>query len=181
MAKIIDMRNKTLVHTALAGALLLAPLVSFAQDDALKAKLDEMQAKIQELDNVAVRTQSHMMIDVEYNFANLWFAAANKQWDLAAFYGREAVSHIGWTVRVRPVRNIRGGGTVDLKPYQQSIEDNGFKPIQAAIEKKDLAAFKTAYQQTLPLCHSCHTGSGLGYLEPHVPSQPLSPLMLKKQ
>ena len=173
--------QQLVLRSPLVLALALMPIAASAQDDALKAKLDEMQAKIQELDNVAVRTQSHMMIDVEYNFTNLWFAAGNGQWDLAAFYGRESLSHIGWAVRVRPVRNIRGGGTVDLKPLQQSIEQSGFMPLQAAIEKKDLAAFKTSYQNTLASCHACHVASGLGYLEPKLPTMALSPLMLHKQ
>ncbi|HTQ99320.1 MAG TPA: hypothetical protein VMH83_05000 [Candidatus Acidoferrum sp.] len=181
MKLIANRLQQLTVISPLAALLVLAPLAAHAQDDAVKAKLDELQAKIQELDNVAVRTQSHSMIDVEYNFSNLWFAAGNGQWDLAAFYGREAQSHIAWTVRMRPVRNIRGGGTVELKPFQQSIEQGGFTPIQAALEKKDLAAFKTAYQTTLTICHSCHEASGLGYLDPKVPTMPLSPLMLHKQ
>lgn len=167
------------LHAAMC--LLLIPTTVHAQEEAaLKARLDEMAAKIQELDSLAVRTQSHMMIDVEYNFANLWFAANNGQWDLASFYQRETTSHIGWTVRARPVRNLRGGGTLELKPLQQNIEDGGLKPIQQALDAKDLNAFKPAYQKTLTLCHACHQAAGLGYLEPGIPSTPPSPTMLHK-
>ncbi len=33
--------------------------------------------------------QSHAMIDVDYHFSNLWFAAQNANWPLAASYLNE--------------------------------------------------------------------------------------------
>ena len=76
--------------------------------DAAQSELQALRAQVDELSKLAVRTQSHIMIDVEYQFANLWFAGRNEQWELAAFYLRETDSHLRWTVRVRPVRSIRG-------------------------------------------------------------------------
>jgi hypothetical protein len=148
-----------------------------AQEDA-QAQIDALKEQVEELNNVAVRTQSHIMIDVEYHFANLWFAAHNQQWDLASFYLRESRSHLAWTVRVRPVRNIRGGGTIDLKPFQDSIEQAGFTPIQAALDAKNISQFENLYTQTLSICHACHTAGGLGYLEPRIPEVPPSALMV---
>jgi len=135
--------------------------------------------QVEELAQLAVRTQSHVMIDVEYHFTNLWFAAESEQWDLASFYLREARSHLDWTVRIRPVRNVAGGGTVDLKPFQQAITQGGFARIAEALGNKDHDAFASAYRQTLDQCYACHTASGLGYLQPHVPERPLSGLMIK--
>jgi hypothetical protein len=140
-----------------------------------------LRQQVEELSQLAVRTQSHVMIDVEYHFTNLWFAAQSEQWDLASFYFREARSHLDWTVRIRPVRNLRGGGTVDLKPFQQAITQGGFAAIELALGNKDHGAFEAAYRQTLSQCYACHVGSGLTYLEPHVPDKPLSTLMLKNK
>ena len=164
-----------LVCTALLFTL---PATAYCQDADLQAQIDALKQQVEDLNNVAVRTQSHIMIDVEFHFANLWFAAHNDQFDLAAFYLRETQSHVRWTVRARPVRNIRGGGTVELMPFQQSIESGGFAPIQAALDAKDIDDFETTYRQTLSLCHSCHVASGLPYLEPGIPDMPPSPLMV---
>jgi hypothetical protein len=150
-----------------------------SQEESLQTQVDNLRKQVDELNTLAVRTQSHIMMDVEYQFSNLWFAARNEQWDLAAFYLRETKSHLDWTVRVRPVRNVAGGGKVELVPFQQSIEQGGFARLATALEKKDVKAFNTAYRETLPQCHSCHQAAGLGYLEPHIPERAPSTLMIK--
>ena len=48
--------------------------------------------------------QSHVMADVGYHFANLWFAGEKRNWPLAKFYLDETRSHLRWAVRVIPVR-----------------------------------------------------------------------------
>lgn len=167
------------VSALLAGACCLAAAPLFAQED-LQAQIDDLKQQVESLNNMAVRTQSHIMADVEYHFTNLWFAAHNQQWDLASFYLRESRSHLAWMVRVRPVRNVRGGGTVELEPFQDSIDQAGFTPIQGALDAHDIGKFEDLYSQTLSICHSCHVASGLGYLEPKIPEAPLSALMLHK-
>ena len=161
-----------------AASLLVMPGAAIPQDDAAPSALEALQKQVEELSNLAVRTQSHVMIDVEYHFSNLWFAAQNGQWDLAAFYLRETGSHLRWTVRIRPVRSVRGGGSVDLRPFEQSIEQNAFAAIETAIEHEDSAGFEAAYEQTLNQCYACHQAAGLSYLRPHIPDRPLSPVML---
>lgn len=149
-----------------------------SQDESVESEIAGLQEQVEELRNLAVRTQSHVMIDVEYHFSNLWFAAQNEQWELAAFYLRETTSHLAWTVRIRPVRTIRGGGSIDLQPFRESIEQSGFARLQSAIEQKDAREFEAAYENTLTQCHACHQAAGLGYLQPHLPEMPLSGLML---
>lgn len=162
------------------AALLLGILPGAAtpQDSAAQSELETLRDQVEELGNLAVRTQSHIMMDVEYHFANLWFAARNEQWELAAFYLRETDSHLRWTVRVRPVRSVRGGGSVELPPFQQSIEASGFAELESAIEQQNAERFEAAYRRTLSQCHACHQAAGLAYLEPHIPDAPPSVLML---
>jgi mono/diheme cytochrome c family protein len=119
------------------------------------------------------------MVDIEYHFANLWFAANREQWDLAAFYLRETRSHLDWAVRMRPVRQVQGGGTVDLKAFQSSIL-TGFASVATTIEQKDKDAFADAYRQTMTQCHACHEASGLGYLDPHIPVTAPSSMMIRE-
>ncbi len=163
------------------GFACVLPTLALGQDNPLQAEVEALKQKVADLDNVAVRSQSHMMMDVEFQFANLWFAAKHEQWDLAAFFMRETQSHIAWTVRVRPVRNLAAGGTVDLKPLQLAIEQGGLAPIKAAIEQKNSKVFRAAYEHTLQLCHGCHLATGLGYLEPHIPKRPPSTTLIKDE
>jgi hypothetical protein len=175
-----DMKSgtKTIgIYVALAG-FALWNCTAAAQEKDTPSSPEELAERIAALENLAVRTQSHVMMDVEYQFSNLWFAAAKGQWDLAGFYLRESRSHLAWTVRMRPVRNVRGGGTVDLRPFEDSI-GAGFALIESKIGEQDPEGFRTAYTQTLSQCHACHTASGLGYLEPHVPERPPSTMMIE--
>jgi hypothetical protein len=165
----------------LAGLFIGLPGRVVPQDETVRSELEALRKQVDELSNLAVRTQSHVMIDVEYHFSNLWLAAHNAQWDLASFYLRETDSHLGWTVRIRPVRSIRDGGSVDLRPFQSSIKEAGFGPLQSAIERKDIGAFESAYKQTMTQCYGCHQAAGLAYLEPHVPEVGVSPLMLRNE
>ena len=48
--------------------------------------------------------QSHTMIDVGYHMSNLWFAAQQNHWDLAAFEVDETRNRIRWTIRISPTR-----------------------------------------------------------------------------
>jgi len=173
------LRSKNLL-IVLAVALLTLPGLATSQDDTAQSELEALRKQVDELTNLAVRTQSHVMVDVEYHFANLWYAGHNQQWDLAAFYLRETDSHLRWTVRIRPVRTLRGsGGSVELQPFQDVIKQAGFSRLEAAIEHKDLGEFEDAYTGTLTQCYACHQAAGLGYLKPHIPEMPLSPLMLE--
>ena len=175
----MNLLERQSVTSLVAVMLCVLPGVASPQDDAASSDIDALRMQVEELSNLAVRTQSHVMMDVEYHFSNLWFAARNAQWDLAAFYLRETDSHLRWTVRIRPVRSVRGGGPVDLQPFQQAIEQSGFAALTSAVEQKDVGRFETAYRQTLTQCYACHTAVGLTYLEPHVPAMPVSPLMLQ--
>ena len=161
-----------------AGILVTWPETAVSQDETTPSELDVLRKQVEDLNNVAVRTQSHVMVDVEYHFSNLWFAGHGEQWELAAFYLRETGSHLAWMVRIRPARSVRGGGSVDLQPFQLSIEQAGFAQLEAAIGHKDLEEFDAAYRQTLTECHACHQAAGLAFLAPHIPEQRESPLML---
>lgn len=175
---VLRLQYLPLFVAVLLGAL---PGAAVSQEETIQSQLEGLRKQVEELSNIAVRTQSHIMVDIEYHFSNLWFAGRNEQWELASFYLRETDSHLGWTVRVRPVRSIRGGGSVDLRPFQQSIEQLGFAQLESAIEQEDVSEFEAAYRRTLTQCYACHQASGLAYLEHHIPEMPLSPLMLQPE
>ena len=119
-------------------------------------------------------TQSHTMTDVGYHWANLWFAADKKNWPLARFFFDEARSHMRWTILLRPIRQLPGGGTVDVKGIFAAFDISAMAAVQLAIEDENHEAFVESYKQALTGCHQCHTASGKPYLRPVVPSAPPS-------
>lgn len=174
---------KSMIRLSLAAGMLWAALPGTAQEPSgsVEQELAELRAEVEELSKFAVRTQSHVMMDVEYHFTNLWFAAHDARWDLAAFYARETLSHINWAVRMRPVRSVNGGGEVDLRPLRQAIEQGGFAELQEAVEQKDVQAFEAAYTDTLGQCRACHEASGRGYLALKKPRAPAAPLVFGEE
>ena len=140
------------------------------------ADVAELKAEIETLKGM-LPSQSHSMVDVEFNFANLWFAGRNKNWPLATFYMNETRSHLNWTVRLRPVRKLANGGDLDLRPILKGVEDGGLASIKSAIDKRDATAFEAGYKQTLGQCTACHEAAEKPFLRPQVPTAAPSPLI----
>jgi hypothetical protein len=149
---------------------------SIAQQPAPSGEVAELKAEIEALKGM-LPSQSHSMVDVEFQFANLWFAGKNQNWPLATFYLNETRSHLNWTVRLRPVRKLSNGGDLDLRPILKGVEDGGIASIRAAIDKKDQAAFETAYKGMLNQCTACHEAAEKPFLRPQVPTAPPSALI----
>lgn len=156
------------------------PIVSSAQAQAnaprSSPELAAFRADVDILKGKAT-DQSHVMADVGYHFANLWFAGENKNWPLAKFYFDETRSHISWAARVIPVRKDSSGRDVDLKAIWQPIDSSIFSQIGAAIEQKDGAKFTAAYRQGLEGCYACHKSSSKPYLRPQIPRTPPQPII----
>jgi len=115
--------------------------------------------------------QAHVMADVGYHFANLWFAADKQNWPLANYYLSETRSHLKWAVRIHPVRQTKAG-EVDLNVIAQAIDNSLLAEIGSAISNKDSTAFKTVYRQTLEGCYACHTACEKPFLRPQIPDTP---------
>ncbi|HUL51344.1 MAG TPA: hypothetical protein VLU94_02040 [Candidatus Nitrosotalea sp.] len=114
--------------------------------------------------------QSHVMADVGYHFANLWFAADKQNWPLAAYYLGETRSHLRWAVRIHPARKTVAGVEVDLKGILDAIDNSILSEVGKAITNKNTAAFKTAYRETLEGCYACHRACEKPFLRPQIPS-----------
>src|SRR5712691_8936624 len=145
------------------------PVARAADDGAeiaqLKADLEELKGRLP--------SQSHAMMDVDYHFANLWFAGQSKNWPLAQFYLDETRSHLRWAVRIIPVRRIPGG-EIDLRGLLEAVDSTGMTEIGKAIADKSGDGFALAYRHTLEGCYSCHKASDKPYLRPRIPEQPES-------
>ncbi|HEY3854974.1 MAG TPA: PQQ-dependent sugar dehydrogenase [Verrucomicrobiae bacterium] len=121
--------------------------------------------------------QAHVMADVSYHFANLWFAATNKNWPLANYYLDKTRSHLAWAVRIRPSYTTKAGNQVDLNGILEAVTNTFLPAINDSINKKDLDGFKTAYTQTMLGCYGCHTACEKPFLKLHIPEDPATVLM----
>ena len=135
----------------------------------LAAEIETMKGKLTD--------QAHVMQDVSYHFANLWFAGERSNWDLANFYAAETKSHLRWAVRVIPVRKDNAGRDVDLLPILQGLENAALKDLQEAITRHDKPAFELSYRRTMEGCYGCHTASDKPFIRLQIPSQPESPMI----
>src|SRR5262245_27977448 len=55
-----------------------------------------------------VPSNSHMMMDVQWHWTNLWFAGQAKNWPLAQYYFNETRGHIQWFVKKSPTLRSAG-------------------------------------------------------------------------
>ena len=130
-----------------------------------------LEADVEHLKDI-VPAQSHTMIDVGYHMSNLWFAAQQKSWDLAAFEVDETRNRIRWTIRISPTRKKPDGEVVNIKDIFDGIDQSVVTPLKEAVTKKDMAAFSSAYRTMLEACYSCHKATGKPYLRPMIPTAP---------
>src|SRR5262249_55506856 len=66
-----------------------------------------------------VPSNSHIMMDVQWHWTNLWFAAQAKNWSLAQYYFNEARGHIHWLIKkAGPVMRSAG-------PERQEVNIHG--------------------------------------------------------
>jgi hypothetical protein len=121
--------------------------------------------------------QAHAMMDVDYHFTNLWFAARAENWPLAEFYWNETVSHMRWAVRIIPVRKDNAGNEVKLGEILQAVEQSPQMQVGQTIQNKDIEKFETAYRYTLEGCYSCHKAADKPYLRPQIPERPATTMV----
>jgi len=70
-----------------------------------------------------IPTNSTIMMDVQWHWTNLWWAARKRNWPLAQYYFTESRGHIQQLVRKNPtLRNQVDGTDVDLKGIFDGID-----------------------------------------------------------
>ena len=117
-------------------------------------------------------SNSHIMMDVQFHWTNLWFAAQKKDWAFAQYQFNEMRGHIQWLMRKSPIIRGQDGMDVDVKSIFDAIDTSSLADVKAAIEKKDSVKFATTYKTMIESCYSCHKAVGRSYLRPMIPTAP---------
>jgi len=127
--------------------------------------LPEEVARLKEL----VPSNSHIMMDVQFHWMNLWFAARKRNWPLAQYFFNESRNHIRWLIRKSPTTRGPDGKDVDLQSIFDAIDTSSLAAVKTAIENKDGVQFAAAYKTMLESCYACHKSAGRPYLRPVLP------------
>ena len=140
------------------------------------ATLESLAADVAQL-KALVPSNSHIMMDVQFHWTNMWFAAQKKNWAFAQYQFNETRGHILWLIRKSPMIRAQDGTDVDIKSIFDAVDTSSLADVKAAIEKKDSARFTAAYKTMLESCYSCHKSVGRPYIRPMVPTGPVQTIV----
>lgn len=135
------------------------------------ATLESLAADVAQLKAI-VPSNSHIMMDVQFHWTNLWFAAQKKNWAFAQYQFNETRGHIIWLTRKSPIIRAQDGSDVDIKGIFDGIDTSSLADVKAAIERKDSVRFAATYKTMIESCYSCHKAVGRPYLRPMIPTAP---------
>src|SRR6476469_4535026 len=103
--------------------------------------MESLPAEVAQL-KALVPSNSHIMMDVQFHWTNLWFAGRKKNWPLAQYYFNETRGHIQWLVRKSPVMKTQlDQQDVDIAGIFDGVDTSSLAAVKTAIEHKDSAEF----------------------------------------
>ena len=110
-----------------------------------------------------------VMIEYGNRYTDIYYAAKEGNWPLAAYQLKEAleIQEVGETTR--PSRASA------LKAFEQSFLD----PLGAAIQAKNFEQFDSAFKAGIQGCNGCHSALGFPFINYQLPSSAPSPLSMK--
>ena len=138
--------------------------------------MENLPAEVARL-KALVPSDSHIMMDVQFHWTNLWFAGQKKNWPLAQYYFNEMRGHIQWLVRKSPIIRGQDGKDVDVKAIFDAVDTSSLAAVKTAIEKKSSVEFSAAYKTMLESCYACHKSVGRLYLRPMIPQTPVQSIL----
>jgi cytochrome c553 len=132
--------------------------------------MDQLPAEVAQL-KALVPSNSHIMMDVQWHWTNLWWAGKKKNWPLAQYYFNETRGHIQWLIRKSPMMKSQlDQKDVDIAGIFDGIDTSSLAAVKTAIENKDSAQFAASYKTMLESCYACHKSVGRLYLRPMIPT-----------
>lgn len=100
------------------------------------------------------------MFDIGNRAWVLYYAGIDGNWDLAMYELEETEESFDRITVTRPKR----------KDAIESYIETYLKPLQSAVESKDSAAFKTAFDKATKGCNACHKASDKKFVNWQLPT-----------
>src|SRR5947207_5340716 len=143
------------MSTILRMALLTAVAASFVAIHLAGAEEPkDVQKQIDELRS-ALPKFAIPMREVGDRFQNMYFAAKDGNWALAAYMSKYMNGSMNPASVTKPA---------EYKVWK-GFYDGTFTPVNKAIQAKDFKTFDTAYTAVMKDCNSCHEGMGYGFIK----------------
>jgi hypothetical protein len=130
-----------------ATFLALGSGIALAAEADLQKQIDEVKGALPKF--------AIPMREVGDRFQNIYFAAKDGNWALAAYMSK----YMNGSMNPASV----------TKPSEYAVwkgfYDNTFTSVNKAITAKDWKAFETAYMEVINDCNGCHKGMGYGFIK----------------
>src|SRR5262245_59770075 len=99
----------------------VVPRLAAQQERTSLPTMESLPAEVAQL-KALVPSNSHIMMDVQWHWTNLWFAGQKKNWPLAQYWFSEMRGHIIWLTRKSPIiRSLADGKDVDIKSMFEGV------------------------------------------------------------
>src|SRR5213075_2915921 len=95
------------------------------------------------------------MREVGDRFQNMYFAAKDGNWALAAYMSKYMNGSMNPASVTKPA---------EYKVWK-SFYDDTFSSVNKAIQAKDLKAFESSYNAVIGNCNDCHASMGYGFIK----------------
>src|SRR5215471_5858456 len=141
------MVNAKNTATLMAAAVALCAGSALGDEAAMQKQIDEVRGALPKF--------AIPMREVGDRFQNMYFAAKDGNWALAAYMSKYMNGAMNPAIVTKPA---------EYKVWK-SFYDETFTPVNKAIQAKDVKAFETAYMGVIKDCNGCHQGMGYGFIK----------------
>ena len=126
----------------------------------------DVQQRLKKLEAASPRV-GEMMSAIQLHFAKLYFAAEARNWGLAQFERGEIVESLDAVTAIHPdEKGVNLAGIID------AFKQTQLTSLKDALDVKDRALFREAYQDSLLVCNGCHQSTGRPFINIMTPTQP---------
>lgn len=132
--------------TIISVVLLLLSTGLYAADD-LQKQIDDIKLSLPKF--------AIPMREVGDRFQNMYFAAKDGNWALAAYMAKYMNGAMNPARLTKP----------DEYEVWKTFYTETFAPVNKAIQAEDWKAFDKEYNAVIPHCNSCHSGMGYGFIK----------------
>lgn len=140
------MKVTRLITIITCATVLLISTGLYAADDVQK-QLDDIKGALPKF--------AIPMREVGDRFQNMFFAAKDDNWGLAAYMAKYMNGAMNPAKVTKPT---------EYEAWKTFYTET-FAPVQKAIQAQDWKAFEKEYNDVIPHCNSCHTGMGYGFIK----------------
>ncbi len=140
-------KRATLIVVMVGIFLLSCGTFLYAAEADLQKQIDEIKGVIPKF--------AIPMREVGDRFQNMYFAAKQGNWGLAAYMSKYMDGAMKPASLTKP----------DEYKMWTSFYNNEFAPVNKAIQAQNWKAFEKEYTSVISTCNTCHAGLGYGFIE----------------